>query len=282
MSSTNSEGAEEPLFKYEKGDDFYDADHYSPFVWKSIYFSRGQVLPWIISTSIFFIFNLVLVTYILTILKYYRPSPFGYFESGFNTDLDPAKAAIEGHKIRFTGELKFYENNTMYRDYPEGEPRYFGPPNPEIDNAWHELLYASAVDLPEEEAQTIKDFTWEEPQGGLYRTGLDVFHVLHCLDFVRRSLDTDYYKPTDVNRLYFMHRDHCLDYIRQSIMCHADATPVRLEWRKESHFLIPKFDGYHTCRNFELLHQWSKERALELHNDENQRLIDEKVAGGVL
>jgi aminoglycoside/choline kinase family phosphotransferase len=65
-------------------------------------------------------------------------------------------------------------------------------------------------------------------------------------------------------------------------MCSADATPVRLQWRKESHYLIAKFDGYHTCRNFDLLHDWSKERALENHQEEAQRLIDEQVAEGTL
>lgn len=65
-------------------------------------------------------------------------------------------------------------------------------------------------------------------------------------------------------------------------MCHADATPVRLEWRKQSHFLIPKFDVYHTCRNFDLLHNWSNERALELYNVQNQNDIDQLVAEEVL
>ena len=79
-----------------------------------------------------------------------------------------------------------------------------------------------------------------------------------------------------------METDHCLDYIRQALMCHADSTPVRLEWRKESHFLIPKFDQYHTCRNFELLHEWSKERALEKHSLQAKKMIKELIAAGDL
>lgn len=76
--------------------------------------------------------------------------------------------------------------------------------------------------------------------------------------------------------------DHCIDYIRQGIMCNGDATPVMLRWRKDSHYLIPHFDGYHTCRNFDLLHDFSKKYALERHNDENQRLIDQLVKAGDL
>ena len=62
--------------------------------------------------------------------------------------------AIEAKKMRFTGELKFHENNTMCRAWGEnGELRYFGPSTVEINDAWDDLLYASAVDLPEEEAR---------------------------------------------------------------------------------------------------------------------------------
>ena len=63
-------------------------------------------------------------------------------------------------------------------------------------------------------------------------------------------------------------------------MCAADATPVPLLWRKESHFLIPQFDTFHTCRNFDLLHSWSKERAAEKNHAEAQRLIKLKIANG--
>jgi aminoglycoside/choline kinase family phosphotransferase len=65
-------------------------------------------------------------------------------------------------------------------------------------------------------------------------------------------------------------------------MCHADATPVRFIWRKESHFVIPQFDQYHTCRNIDLLSDFSYEHALEKYSTENDRLIAEKVAEGVL
>lgn len=126
----------------------------------------------------------------------------------------------------------------MYRENPG--PQYFGSPSDEIDKNWYDLLYARGVDLEEGEYRQAGFHTWEEPMGGLWRTGLDVFHQLHCLNMVRKRFDPDYYPAEDPPRLSNMHRDHCLDYIRQSLMCHADATPVRLEWRKESHFLIPK------------------------------------------
>ena len=79
--------------------------------------------------------------------------------------------AIEAQKVRFTGEMKFHENGTIYRDYPPGAPIYAGPPSPEIDAAWDDLLYASDLDLVGSEAESVKGSTFEEPQGGLWRTG---------------------------------------------------------------------------------------------------------------
>ena len=65
-------------------------------------------------------------------------------------------------------------------------------------------------------------------------------------------------------------------------MCSADATPVRLEWRKESQYLIPKFDRPHTCRNFELLHEWSKGRDLQDHMADNKAAIRKAIDEGLL
>jgi hypothetical protein len=65
-------------------------------------------------------------------------------------------------------------------------------------------------------------------------------------------------------------------------MCFADSTPVQFSWWKKGHYLIPKFDQYHTCRNFNLLHDFSKMYAMEKHDDENKRAIDQLREDGVL
>jgi hypothetical protein len=58
----------------------------------------------------------------------------------------------------------------MYRDYPPRAPQYAGPPSAAINAAWDNLLHAADIDLSSEEAGSIKDITFEEPQGGLWRT----------------------------------------------------------------------------------------------------------------
>ncbi|KAI1099047.1 hypothetical protein F4804DRAFT_345812 [Jackrogersella minutella] len=247
---------------------------------KRRWYMKSRV-PWAISL-ILLIISLLLLVRLTTVQQLCTPSPLGSFERGWETDLDAAKPHIQAKLIKFTGSPEFYENGTLYRSYPKDQPQYVGEPSPEIDKAWNMLLYGSVVDLSPELAGKMNSITWKELDGELYRTGLDVFHQLHCLDYIRKALYPDYYPQEDITRLFMMHVEHCIDYIRQALMCAADSTPVRLQWRKESHHLIPKFDMYHTCRNFEMLKDFSNQHALELYNDENQRLINEKYAQGVL
>jgi hypothetical protein len=186
--SSSSMDDEKPFLE-----DMKERGHYEPVTTMNVrqryYKNERRVLPWVTATVIFATSTLGLLVYIATAWRYYQPSQFGSFETGFHTDLgmlfkylhsitllieillEPAKPAIEAKRVQFTGELKFHENGTMYRDWADGEPRYFGPPTPEIDKAWDDLLYASGIDLPEEEAESVKDFTWEEPMGGYWRTG---------------------------------------------------------------------------------------------------------------
>lgn len=156
----------------------------------------------------------------------------------------PIKPAISARKQLFHGELRFNPNGTLYREHHG--PQFFGPPSKEIDRNWYNLLYASGVDINSVEyLQTQAELpnfkTWEEPIGELWRTGLDVFHQLHCLDHVRKTLDPWYY-PSNApsEELAHLHRDHCLDYIRQALMCAADLTPTHFEWKAEGHYVVPK------------------------------------------
>jgi len=207
--------------------------------------------------------------------------PTNTFETGFDTDLDIARAAIETHQVKFSGGLAFMPNGTMFRDIKPGEPIYFGVPSPEIDQAWGDLLYSSGLDLEGEEANSVKNETFEEPLGNMWRTGLDLFHALHCVNLVRKAFDSDHYPVSGPPNVVRMHREHCLDYIRQQIQCQADLTPVILKWSKRVHLLIPQFgDAVHTCRNFDRIHAWSKERAAERYFETNDLLVQDAIAAG--
>jgi len=241
----------------------------------------GPALPWIVSTGILSVLCVVLALRDSQVRMPSIPKPTDTFETGFDTDLDIARVAIETHHVKFSGGLMFMPNGTMYRDLRPGEPLYFGIPSPEIDKAWWNLLYSSALDLEGDDANTVKNETFEEPLGHMWRTGLDVFHALHCLNQVRQALDGDYYPVHDPPGVVRMHREHCLDYIRQQLQCQADITPVILKWSKRVHMPIPQFsNAVHTCRNFDRIHAWSKERAAERYYETNHQMILKAIAAG--
>lgn len=61
----------------------------------------------------------------------------------------------------------------------------------------------------------------------------------------------------------FTHIDHCLDSIRQSLMCHSDISPIVWQWTEPQHSVKIHGGIVHTCRNFEKIHQWAREHALQ-------------------
>lgn len=76
-------------------------------------------------------------------------------------------------------------------------PQYFGPPSPEIDAAWKNLLWPEYPAVSHKEMKWNKHLDFEEgdrlPATGQFYVALDVFHDLHCLNAVRKELDKDYY-----------------------------------------------------------------------------------------
>ncbi|KAK5635671.1 hypothetical protein RRF57_011383 [Xylaria bambusicola] len=100
------------------------------------------------------------------------------YETGFDTDLEPAWHAIRLHKVKFTGDLKIDKNGTVYRDIVGTQ--YVGIPTPEMDDAWVDIIRGGGVDLVGEEAKSVAGKTYQKP-GGWYLSGTHVFHQLHCL-----------------------------------------------------------------------------------------------------
>ncbi|PVH79279.1 hypothetical protein DL98DRAFT_461279 [Cadophora sp. DSE1049] len=105
------------------------------------------------------------------------------------------------------------------------------------------------------------------------------FHSLHCLNAVRRELDTEYYSlrsegqteglPPNHHdhslwskRSQRVHIDHCLNRIRQSLQCHPDLSPAAMK----KHVLASGKTIYlgnaerHTCTDWSEIRQGVDER----------------------
>ena len=55
------------------------------------------------------------------------------------TALAIARPIIEQKEVRFSGSAKYTADGILYMD-TGNEPRYFGPPSPEVDAAWMDLM----------------------------------------------------------------------------------------------------------------------------------------------
>jgi len=124
------------------------------------------------------------------------------------------------------------------------------------------------VAIPRDQAAQLTEIT--APIPGMedhYLVGIDVFHQLHCLDLLRQAVWPDRYNWSTSNdkstqRRTPRHLDHCVDSLRQSLMCSADISTLHFEWVPKYHRNYISAKATHTCRNFEKIRQWTKDKTV--------------------
>ncbi|KAL8387061.1 hypothetical protein RB595_010185 [Gaeumannomyces hyphopodioides] len=150
--------------------------------------------------------------------------------------------------------------------------KYRGPPTPEVEQAWHNLTFKHAVEIPEDKISALnrseKDNLHHVPPdvGTGYVALIEVFHQLHCLNLVRMFTWYQAGKyPGGAPPGLFpgkedafrnrMHVDHCLETLRIALMCWGDVTPVVV--RKGGPVGgRADFNSHHKCRNWDKLESW--------------------------
>ncbi|KAK3075178.1 hypothetical protein LTR53_001709 [Teratosphaeriaceae sp. CCFEE 6253] len=230
-------------------------------------------------SSAWLVCSVVLLSWIL-LQKTIFASSCGY-EEGFKTDVAYLQSSIRLHRTRFAGAIRATpDGNRMYVPEPaldrQGRP-FTGPPSPEIDAAWHDMIYGRYVKFTDLEVNKLNgdkgvppllplpvthntdtDYNLV-PQTGFYG-GPDMLHSLHCINGLRKHLDMNYYNASmpDLPEVYVrMHIDHCLEQLRQAVLCHGDMTPVTLKpvanEDGKAWALLGETEREHTCRNGEEL-----------------------------
>ncbi|KAK0388811.1 hypothetical protein NLU13_5054 [Sarocladium strictum] len=141
----------------------------------------------------------------------------------------PAQDAIKYHTV-------------IYPDAIRHTTKYMGRPSPELDEAWEPF----ADELP------------DEP--GYHAVMLDIFHSLHCLNEVRKSLNPEYYgapserfNTTEERLLPIL--DHCVEHIRMALWCNADISPI--PFQKADQGLTASHVYTHTCRDRDAILEWA-------------------------
>ncbi|KAJ7906204.1 hypothetical protein B0H13DRAFT_1619603 [Mycena leptocephala] len=163
-----------------------------------------------------------------------------------STALAPAWTAVAYKVVKF------------HRGLQDDIPIYERPPSDEVDQAWEQLYAYAASRVPKSEVVKMTNRTWPIlHEEGNYIIALDVFHQLHCLDMLRQQLYPDNYTLKSK-----VHLRHCVGAIRQALMCYADISPVVWQWSAQYKEAEQRDDIMHTCRDFDKIQEWAKERSM--------------------
>ncbi|KAK0272860.1 hypothetical protein LTS16_023597 [Friedmanniomyces endolithicus] len=207
---------------------------------------------------------------------------------------------------RFAGAVHATpDGNALYVPSPALDShgrRFTGPPSPDVDAAWHDLIYGRYVrfspwevaalnrasDVPVLTPLPITDYlaspesdgnndTILVPQEGFYG-GPDMLHSLHCIHTLYKHFNRDYYGDTMTRDFERLHIDHCLDQLRQAVLCHGDMTPVTLRpvrnAKGEQWALLGETEREHVCRDGEALGREWREKGEERGRVETDLFIE--------
>ncbi|RAL11827.1 oxidase ustYa family protein [Aspergillus homomorphus CBS 101889] len=177
-----------------------------------------------------------------------------------------------------------------YRRFPTNidDNPLAGPPRPELERAWHDLLQHDNIHVPisylkEKNLSTV--YTKDHTEGII---SLSVFHSLHCLKKIKHMLHKEtYYAHHDKTAMTreWKHADHCVEYIRESLMCQPDLSLVTFRWINDTAqhpsapgaFYPTNFDvDVHRCADWGALDRWAGRRVFDLARVE---LLDRPYLG---
>ncbi|KAF7865303.1 hypothetical protein EAF04_006280 [Stromatinia cepivora] len=170
-------------------------------------------------------------------------------------------------------QLVEYKLKRFYRSRGDDLSPYQGWPDDDKDRLWLEAYNPGLFShIDAESAALLTSKTSRVAQPGLedrYMVVLDVFHQLHCLNFVREAFYPErygrslYYPNGTLNYCIWRHIDHCIDHVRQSLMCSADVAPIPVQWNNETRSMRPRVDSMHTCKNYDKLKEWATRKKCE-------------------
>ncbi|KAJ6489823.1 hypothetical protein C8R45DRAFT_1213267 [Mycena sanguinolenta] len=205
----------------------------------------------------------------------------------------PSRAAcgmpLGSQKVLYSPALSAVEQEVRvyHLGFPGDLSPFQTPSSPELDQMWSDLYNYGISRITKEEAARLPNKTQAIPgDPGHYIAELDVFHNIHCLNKVRMALDPDYYPdwristsnnyiPTQKHATE--HISHCIDWLRQSIMCHVDTSVIVWQWDSRANESLVKGNVAHTCRKFDKITEWAKQRVLVNTYDPKVHIEDDIV-----
>ncbi|KAL4909725.1 hypothetical protein BDW74DRAFT_173219 [Aspergillus multicolor] len=98
-------------------------------------------------------------------------------------------------------------------------------PSKEVDAAWDGWLIRPRVPIPKDKTRALGlpesvEHLEDVGSGGIYVRG--VYHQMHCLSRLRKSLYRERHYPNEDDESVEHHFLHCLNVLRQAILCHGN------------------------------------------------------------
>ncbi|KAI0833979.1 hypothetical protein F5Y06DRAFT_307310 [Hypoxylon sp. FL0890] len=176
-----------------------------------------------------------------------------------------------------------YSDHSPARNASDPRHIYRLDPSPEVDAAWARIATADGV-YPMSASDVVRagkdpdlavdaPASWGFPPDKTKMMGIEAFHLLHCLNALRKSLITtyDYYWGSRYGfappAVFERHLNHCVDMLRQHLMCHADLEPFTFNWRKGQDKPYADFNIRKTCVDFDYLLEWAESHKDPQHEE---------------
>ncbi|QDS73727.1 hypothetical protein FKW77_003900 [Venturia effusa] len=150
-----------------------------------------------------------------------------------------------------------------------GEPSpYMGRPTPEVDRLWYDLakyheVRNFGVDHGTLEKLNLTKGAVQFPGTGTYQVGIEAYHQLHCLNYIRMYTYQDHYGASDYDMIAESpderqtHKDHCVEILRQRLMCNPDLNVYTYHWGSKYDVPFAHLFTSHRCVNWDAFHDWS-------------------------
>ncbi|KAJ4422079.1 hypothetical protein N0V82_003271 [Gnomoniopsis sp. IMI 355080] len=180
-----------------------------------------------------------------------------------------------------------YRTELMYDGVDNRNPmsEYQGWPNDEKDKLWDQFDGAM-VRINRQEAEKLPHLSQHvavENYEDDFVVGMTFTHTMHCLNSLRKKMYPGRYHGTswldeNGNITYdkWWHTDHCIEMLRRYITCHADTTAFTYDWIENTSLLVHP-GTIHTCKNFDRVVDWLKERRINAplrKHVENGKIVD--------
>ncbi|KAK7729246.1 hypothetical protein SLS53_009311 [Cytospora paraplurivora] len=217
-----------------------------------------KYIPWVIHGTIFALY-LILLPINLNILH-------GQKAQGYCSNKTHAYSPI--NDVLEEDYVDYWFKGSLWYDSP-----YKGPPTPEVNKAWDELLEYGAISVTAEDIQRIGHnltaVQYPQELGGGYLAIAMGTHHIHCLRYIWKDHHMAYFPETEATRegapeMYERHYEHCIDYIRQEIMCNFDPGIIPFYWVNQHDQPTPDGNTFHRCMNWDHIQAWLKDRAVKL------------------